>query len=147
MTKGRIQTAARPLARRAAALVMAVVLSLCFVLSAAADKELAVQQSNRFNVMLVIDGSGSLVSKSNGTDKDGLRYDAIELFMALLTNQGNNVGAVVFDDDSQQYILNTGISSVSGKDEKMSIAKQIRDAGTGGDTDIGSALLTAVEQL
>lgn len=147
MTKGRIQTAARPLARRAAALVMAVVLSLCFVLSAAADKELAAQQSNRFNVMLVIDGSGSLVSKSNGTDKDGLRYDAIELFMALLTNQGNNVGAVVFDDDSQQYILNTGISSVSGKDEKMSIAKQIRDAGTGGDTDIGSALLTAVEQL
>ncbi len=147
MTKGRVQTTVRPLMRRVAALMLAVMLSVCFVCSAMAEEQMVIQPSNRFNVMLVIDGSGSLVSKSSGTDKDGLRYDAIELFMALLTNQGNNVGAVVFDDNSQQYILNTGINSVNGKDEKMSVAKQIRDAGTGGDTDIGSALLTAVEQL
>ena len=52
-----------------------------------------------FNVMLVIDGSGSLVSQSNGTDREAVRYDAIRLFMALLTDQGNNVGAIVFDDN------------------------------------------------
>ena len=39
-----------------------------------------------FNVGLVIDGSGSLGS----TDPNKLRYDAIDLFLALLTNKGNN---------------------------------------------------------
>ena len=102
---------------------------------------------NRFNVILVIDGSGSLVSGSSATDKSGLRYDAINLFLALLTNDGNQVGAIVFDDDSNNYLLNTGLTPVSGKGDKVSLGEKIRSAGTRNDTDIGSALLSAVSIL
>ena len=100
-----------------------------------------------FNVMLVIDGSGSLVSQSNGTDREAVRYDAIRLFMALLTDQGNNVGAIVFDDNQDGYLLDTEIDAIEGREEKLQLADQIQDAGTGGDTDIGTALLSAVEKL
>lgn len=95
----------------------------------------------------MLDGSGSLVSNSNGTDNDGLRYEAIQLFLALLSDQGNEVSAIVFDDDSENYLLNTDVEQVSGKEEKLDLSQKIKDAGTGGDTDIGSALLTAVERL
>ena len=44
---------------------------------------------SRFNIQIVIDGSGSLVEGSDATDPSGLRYDAINLFLALLTNEGN----------------------------------------------------------
>ena len=66
-------------------------------------------QIQKFNVALVLDGSGSLVSNSNGTDNDGLRYEAIQLFLALLSDQGNEVSAIVFDDDSENYLLNTDV--------------------------------------
>lgn len=105
------------------------------------------QDLERFNVMLVIDGSGSLVYGSDATDANGLRYDALDLFLALLTNSGNQVGAIVFDDDAQNYLLNTGLQPVSGKPDKLALSDQIRNAGTRNDTDIGSALLTAVETL
>lgn len=97
--------------------------------------------------MLVIDGSGSLVYGSDATDANGLRYDALDLFLALLTNSGNQVGAIVFDDDAQNYLLNTGLQPISGKENKLTLSQQIRAAGTRNDTDIGSALLTAVEML
>ena len=105
------------------------------------------QDLERFNVMLVIDGSGSLVYGNDATDPNGLRYDALDLFLALLTNSGNQVGAIVFDDDAQNYLLNTGLQAVSGKPDKLTLSDQIRTAGTRNDTDIGSALLTAVETL
>lgn len=104
-------------------------------------------QVQKFNVALVLDGSGSLVSNSNGTDNDGLRYEAVQLFLALLSDQGNEVSAIVFDDDSENYLLNTDVEQVSGKEEKLDLSQKIKNAGTGGDTDIGSALLTAVERL
>jgi len=102
---------------------------------------------SRFNIQLVIDGSGSLVTGSDATDPKGLRYDAINLFLALLTNEGNDVGVVVFDDKSNPFILNTGLTSLKGKEEKIIMSDQIRKAGTGNDTDIGSALYAAVDEL
>lgn len=105
------------------------------------------QEQERLNVMLVIDGSGSLVYGDSSTDPSGLRYDAIDLFLALLTNSGNHVGAIVFDDNPEDYLLNTGIQPVSGRDDKLNLSRQIRQAGTRNDTDIGSALLTAVDAL
>ena len=90
---------------------------------------------SRFNIQLVIDGSGSLEWGNNATDPKGLRYDAINLFLALLTNDGNDIGVVVFDDNSDKYLLNTGLSAVSGKDEKIALSDRIRKAGTGNDTD------------
>lgn len=102
---------------------------------------------NRFDVMLVMDGSGSLVAGKSATDKNGLRYDAINLFLALLTNSGNRVGAVVFDDQPANWLLSTDLMDISGKSDKVSLSESIRAAGTRGGTDIGSALLTAVETL
>lgn len=129
---------------RAAVLLLFAVLVMSL---AGVGNAINAEELKKFNVMLVIDGSGSLVSSSSGTDKNGLRYDAIDLFLALLTNTGNQVGAIVFDDDSQSYLLDTGLLAVSGKEDKLAISTQIRQAGTRKDTDIGSALLSAVEIL
>ncbi len=128
-------------------MILACLMILCMVAVPVRAAEQVGKGASWLNVMLVIDGSGSLVSEHSGTDKENVRYDAIRLFMALLTDQGNHVGAIVFDDNKDGYRLNTGMQSIAGKDEKLDLAGQIEAAGTGGDTDIGSALLTAVEQL
>ena len=95
--------------RKAAAVIMTV--TLLTILGAISVSASAVQpyshgKLSRFNIQLVIDGSGSLVNGSGATDPNGLRYDAINMFLALLTNEGNNVGAIVFDDKSNPFILN-----------------------------------------
>lgn len=99
------------------------------------------------NVMLVIDGSGSLTNKKTATDPDGYRYDAIDLFLALLTENGNNVGAVVFNGDSANFPLETKVTPLDGKKAKQSLSQKIKDAGTGGYTDIGNALLKGVKAV
>ena len=136
--------------RKAAAVIMTV--TLLTILGAISVSASAVQpyshgKLSRFNIQLVIDGSGSLVNGSGATDPNGLRYDAINMFLALLTNEGNNVGAIVFDDKSNPFILNTGLKPLLGKEEKIDLSEQIRKAGTGNDTDIGSALYAAVDEL
>ena len=50
--------------------------------------------NNRFNVVIVSDASGSMLS----TDPDGLRFEAINQFTNLLAEQGNLLGAVSFAD-------------------------------------------------
>lgn len=104
------------------------------------------QEAVRMNVMLVIDGSGSLTSRYNATDPNGLRYDAMDLFLALLTNNGNNVGAIVFDEDSDNFLLDAPIDAVNGKVDKLALSQAIRDAGTDGDTNIGAALFKGVQE-
>jgi hypothetical protein len=102
-----------------------------------------------YNVALVIDGSGSLnpdLVGSEATDPSGVRYDAISLFLGLLANDGNNVDAIVFDDNPS-FLLNTGLQALAGRDAKVALAGQIEAAGAVGDTDIGTALLTAVNVL
>lgn len=96
---------------------------------------------SRMNVMLVIDGSGSL-TMSGGTDVDGNRYHAIDLFLALLTNSGNNVGAIVFNHETR---LNAPIAPINGKADKVALSQKVKDAGAGGDTNTGAALLAAVD--
>lgn len=101
--------------------------------------------ASHYNIELVIDGSGSLTMK-NGTDVKGYRYDALQLFLGLMTNSGNNVGAIVFDD-SDPMPLNTKLRPISGSVAKTELADEIKYTEAGGDTDIGSALLEAVEKL
>lgn len=126
-------------AQRSIVILLAIVLLFSTIsFSKAADA--GTDTVERLNVMLVIDGSGSLPS---GTDRKGLRYDAIDLFLALLTNEGNNVGAIVFN---HRILLETECNELVGKAEKMNLAKQIRQAGAKGDTDIGTALLAAVDK-
>lgn len=101
-------------------------------------------QVERLNVMLVIDGSGSLdTNRGVPTDPQGRRYEAIDLFLALLTNDGNNVGAIVFD---HEIMMNSSIAPISGKSAKVALSNQIKSAKPrGGDTNTGDALLKAVD--
>ena len=65
--------------------------------SGTADAEENFSLANRYNVMLVVDKSGSLRDIDGvGTDPDGLRFDALRLFLGLLTEKGNNVGLIAF---------------------------------------------------
>ena len=50
--------------------------------------------ANRFNVVFVIDASGSM----NNTDSAKWRFEAMDLFLGLATDEGNRIGAVVFND-------------------------------------------------
>ena len=129
-------------------MILSMLTTGCLIVNA--DNSEQVQSTGelkKLNIELVIDGSGSLVNGDTPTDPSGLRYDAINLFLALLANKGNEVGAIVFDDNSDKYILNADVTPVEGRQAKVSLADQIRNAGNGKDTDIGSALKTAVESL
>lgn len=129
-------------------MILSMLTTECLIVNA--DNSEQVQSTGelkKLNIELVIDGSGSLVNGDTPTDPSGLRYDAINLFLALLANKGNEVGAIVFDDNSEKYIFNADVASVEGKQAKMNLADKIKKAGTGVDTDIGSALKTAVEAL
>ena len=95
---------------------------------------------NNMNVVFVLDGSGSMYT----TDKDQLRFEALELFLGLSTESGNYMGAVVFDD---QIILKQEIQPIQGKADKSELSGKVRKAVSKGDTDIGSAVLEAVRML
>lgn len=132
--------------------LLATIVIVAFVLATMVPTALAEESASKtalsarhYNVMLVIDGSGSLTTK-NGTDRNGYRYDAVQLFLGLMTNSGNYVGAIVFDD-SDPMPLNTDLRPISGSPAKAELSDQIRNADAGGDTDIGGALLEAVNKL
>lgn len=100
-----------------------------------------------YNVMLVIDGSGSLVGgEGGGTDVQGYRYRALDIFLGVLTNEGNKVGAIVFNHESEMP-LDTGLMDLPTMADKKNFAQRIEDIGAQGDTDIGGALLQALEEL
>ncbi len=121
------------------------VLALCAaMLAGALTVHASTVTTNRYNIMLVVDGSGS-INKKGGTDENGYRYNAVDLFLGLLPNSGNNVGAIVFDDD---LILDTRMQIISGTIAKQNLSNKIRNATLDyGDTDIGLALSRAVETL
>lgn len=137
------------IARIAAGVLLVITMTFLSLLPVHADQVqgISTEEVSRFNIMLVIDGSGSLVMHNGATDPQGVRYDAIDLFLALLPNRGNNVGAIVFDDNSDGYLLKTDLRELNGKQDKIKLSSEIRDAGTGGDTDIGTALKDAVQIL
>ena len=144
------------------ALVLAVFLmAAIFPLSAYADEDQE-SQAKRWNIMLVVDGSGSLFA----TDANKLRYDAIAAFLDIIQSDGNNVGAIVFSANPTAYdsdeamrrgiMLDTGLipldkSAPTGGDAKAYLVNAIRTAGVSvsrdGATDIGTALLVAQEHL
>ena len=71
---------------------------LIFVLFAAMGSTAFATDSsstNKFNVVVLLDASGSMAS----TDPQNYRFEAISQFINLLTETGNNVGAVVFSGD------------------------------------------------
>lgn len=107
-----------------------------FVAVGAADA----QNANRMNVVFVMDESGSMV----GTDGEGFRYDAMDLFMGLAADSGNYMGAVVFDTN---IILQEDIVQIDGAAAKYALSQRIRSVSSYGDTDIGKAMEAATQMI
>ncbi|MDR2713258.1 MAG: VWA domain-containing protein [Clostridiales bacterium] len=95
---------------------------------------------NRYNIVLVVDASGSMRS----TDGSGLRFDAIGKFVALLAHRGNRVGAVVFNDG---IVCKQEMTDMDDFPEKKYLIGNIRNISPRGDTNIGRGLQTAVDML
>lgn len=74
--------------------------------------------SNRFNVVFVLDSSGSM--KKN--DPDGYRYDAAKMFLGLLADKGNYVGSVIFGTG---VVNKSDIIAIDGIDDKEKAEKAI----------------------
>ncbi len=124
----------------------------------------------RYNIMLVIDGSGSLVSQSDNklpTDPHGMRYELLDHLMGALEDDGHNVGAIVFGGNNtadasdeamaNAIIMETDILSVDevspdGRPVKDYVMAKIRGAAPNQskysyNTDIGTAILHAERKL
>lgn len=124
--------------RKIQCVTIAIILSMAmFILTMAAEDN---STANRYNVVFVMDGSGSMTE----TDSEGWRYEAIELFMGLLTDVGNNVGEVVFNED---IMVKKDIKAANGTTVKKEIVQDMRAAGAKGDTNIGTAVKLATEML
>ena len=96
---------------------------------------------NRFNVSIIVDASGSM----KYTDPEKLRFDAIQNFMSLLTEQGNVVGGVVF---STGIDAQTPLTRITGEADKDRIVADLEAVPANGMwTNIGEALMTSVQSL
>lgn len=102
--------------------------------------------AKHFNVVFVMDGSGSLGDSTTdgGSDRDGWRYEALDLFLGLSTNSGNYVGAVVFNQDIVEKI---DVAELIGNSKKSDFSRKLVGIPVGGQTNIGTALLEAVKML
>lgn len=96
--------------------------------------------NNRFNVVIVSDASGSMLS----TDPEGLRFEAINQFINLLAEQGNLLGAVSFADNIN---ASEELTKVDSAESKKKIADTLKNTPAKGDTNIGEALQKAVTML
>jgi hypothetical protein len=96
--------------------------------------------NNRFNVVIVSDASGSMLS----TDPEGLRFEAINQFINLLAEQGNLLGAVSFADNIN---ATEELTKVDSAEAKQKIADTLKNTPAKGDTNIGEALQKAVTML
>lgn len=97
--------------------------------------------NNRFNVVIVLDASGSMKS----TDPHGFRYEAISQFTGLLAEQGNVLGGVVFHTDVAAEETLTKITNQAGKDTVTDMLESIPS--NGGWTNTGAGLARAVEMI
>lgn len=149
-----------------AKLITALVTLLCLLSTMLVGTAFAAEDSGqRWNIMLVVDGSGSLAG-AEGTDPQGLRYEAISSLLDVLQSDGNNVGAIVFSGTTgrdtsdeammESIMLDTGLLKLDGVAPNGDIGvnylkKILKDVGidlrTDGGTDIGTALLTAEREL
>lgn len=118
------------------AAVIAVSCFCCFVTAQAANNG-----ANKLNVVFVLDASGSM----NQSDQSGLRYDALNLFLGLLTQQGNYVGNVIFTENVADKM---DIAEIKGVEDKKRVLDNLKSVvPSKGDTNIGLALAAATDML
>lgn len=122
--------------------VISVIMTMMLLLTYAACTTVSASAgTNKFNVVFVLDASGSM----NSTDSSGLRYDAIDLFLNLLTEQGNHVGNVIFTQTVDRQLPIMEIKSAADKDTVLNDLKSI--VPKSGDTNIGLAIAAATDML
>lgn len=97
---------------------------------------------NKYNIMIVLDSSGSL----RYTDPNRLRFDAIHYFVDLLAEKGNRLGAVSYSTEVGEngYVPPKEINSNADKRE---ITDLLENREAKGWTNTGEALSCAVELL
>lgn len=98
---------------------------------------------NRMNVVFVIDDSGSM-RVADRSDPDKLRYEAMELFLALSAETGNYIGAVRFSDTVLQTV---NLRELNGIPAKEALYNSVSSGNVEGGTAIGLALKTATDML
>lgn len=99
------------------------------------------QADNRFNVVIVLDASGSM----QNTDPEGYRYKAISQFSGLLAEKGNVLGGVVFHNDVVKEQAPILIVDQAGKDSVTVTLESV--PANGGWTNTGAGLERAVDLL
>lgn len=125
------------LARSLVAMILVFVMSVGIFTSYA---ETTGASASRYNVVFVLDASGSMKQ----TDSALWRYEAMDLFLGLATDEGNRIGAVIFNEGIAGKI---DLQEVNGKELKGQISQVLRNSPVTGDTDIGTALQMAVTML
>ena len=128
----------RKLKRGLGAFLAALLLIISGLLTAYAAETAA--SANHFNVVFVVDASGSMKQ----TDGALWRYESMDLFLGLATEEGNRIGAVVFNDG---IVSRMDLQDMNGKQMKESLSQALRNSAVSGDTDIGTALQLAVTML
>lgn len=96
--------------------------------------------NNRFNVVVVLDSSGSM----EDSDPKGYRYDAISQFTNLLAEHGNHLGGIVFSTNINAQQDPIAIESQKDKD---SVTKKLASVAPLGWTNTGEGLGQAVKML
>lgn len=124
--------------------VLSVMMVFCLMLPLLANMALAKEDpsdSNRFNVVVVLDASGSM----QDTDPDEHRYVAIKQFITLLAEKGNVLGGLVFHTDVKAEKAPAEVNDQAGKNAVMEMLESIPS--TNGWTNTGAALERAVQMV
>ena len=127
--------------RRSISIVVLSVLLLCCSLVPAYAVDDGDGITNRYNVVVVLDASGSM----KRTDSENLRFEAISQFVNLLAEEGNWLGGIVFDTKIQARQVVAEINSQGKKDDFLDLLRSVKP--TDGWTNTGEALSLAVDML
>jgi hypothetical protein len=123
------------------ALLMAVAVVTPCRTAFAEDSPAASPAAHKYNIVFVIDNSGSTIS----TDPALFRKEAIDYFLAIMTDSGNNVGGIVF---RATPVSSTGsLIAINSAGDKLTVSQFFQLPQGPGATDIGTALFAATQML
>ena len=121
--------------------VLALLLVCAVTLSLPMGAKAAAESDNRFNVVIVLDASGSM----KDTDPNGYRYEAISQFTGLLAERGNVLGGVVFHT---QLAAEKVLTPINGQADKDAITDALESVpANNGWTNTGAGLDRAVQMI
>lgn len=125
--------------------ILTLILAIIMVLSCSPAMAAELPGHNRFNVVIVLDASGSM----RKTDPYGYRYRAITQFANLLAEQGNRLGGVVFHTDVvEKENAKEALTLLQSQKDKKTVTDMLESIPADGDwTNIGAGLSRAVSMI